>query len=190
MGIEYTNRKRQTYYLHDGKTRSGKPRCFFSLKTPGKPVTKIPRGFEIYENPDGLVFLRRIEAQVITDAELATVRSLLAKLAATQSSTTDRKGKYIMIYAAEDLLDPQLGSQKSVDAPAGESTRDSNQHHLQYTPMFRLTLDDATRREFLIERWCFRRSVNGWYRLGGGKLQPLLRTYLPHLGDDSFFEMM
>ncbi len=190
MGIEYTNRKRQTYYLHQGKTASGKPRCFFSRKCPVKPVAKIPPGFEVYENPDALVFLRQIELQVITDAELAIVRSALAKLAATRYWTTDRKGKYITIYTAEDLTDQRLGVLKSLAVPAGDSTRDFIETHLHYTPMFRLTLDDATRRVFLIERWCFRSSVNGWYGLGGGELKPLLRTYVPHLGDDSFFEMM
>lgn len=79
---------------------------------------------------------------------------------------------------------------ESLSAPTGGSTQDFIARHLQYTPMFRLTLDDATGRDFLIERWCFRSSVNGWYGLGGGQLEPLLRTYLPHLGDDSFFELM
>lgn len=84
MGIEYTNRKHQTYYLHEHKTTGGKPRWFFARKAPAKPVAKMPADFEIYENPDGLVFLRRVQPPVITDAELETVRSAVAELAATR----------------------------------------------------------------------------------------------------------
>lgn len=190
MGIEYTNRKRQTYYLHQGKTRSGKPRCFFSLKAPGKPVTKIPRGFEIYESPDGLVFLRHIEPPVITDAELAALRSALVKLAGTRDWATDRKGKYVTIYAPQKLTDERPASANSMGASADNSTRDSGASHLDYAPMFRLTLADATKREFLLERWCFREYVNGWYMLDSGRLNELLRTYALHMGEASFFEMM
>ena len=52
MPLTHVNRKRDTYYLHAGKTRTGKPRYWFSTKADGDLVDAIPEGFEIYENPD------------------------------------------------------------------------------------------------------------------------------------------
>lgn len=49
MGVQYRNRKGDTYYLHEGQSRGGKVRYIFSRKTDGKPVESIPDGFEIYE---------------------------------------------------------------------------------------------------------------------------------------------
>ena len=56
MTITYTNRSLQTYYLHQGTTKTGKPKYFFSKKSEGNLVEQIPDGFEIYENPNAQVF--------------------------------------------------------------------------------------------------------------------------------------
>ena len=190
MGIEYTNRRRQTYYLHQGKTPSGKPKWYFSQKIPVKPVTEIPGGFEVYENPDGQVFLRRIVPLVITDAELAIVRSALSELTATKYWLAERKGKHVTIHAAEDLTDTRLAVMGSLGVPVSDSMREWIENNLHFRPMFRLTLANEAGRKFRIERWCFRGSIDGWYMLDGGQLEPLIRRYAPHLGAESFFELM
>ncbi|HDH98756.1 MAG TPA: hypothetical protein ENF70_06465, partial [Deltaproteobacteria bacterium] len=63
MAVNYTNRTGKTYYLREGKTKSGKPRYFFSAQQQGKGevVDRIPDGYEIYEHPENAqVFLRKI----------------------------------------------------------------------------------------------------------------------------------
>ena len=70
MHIEHTNRKGQTYYLHVGKTKTGKPKYQFSKKSTGDLVNEIPEGYEIYEHPvNGQVFLRKKLPRLITDLE-------------------------------------------------------------------------------------------------------------------------
>ena len=60
MGVEYTNRKGKKYYLNVGKTKTGKPKYYFSLKTQGQPAEEIPEGYEIYEYPaNGQVFFEK-----------------------------------------------------------------------------------------------------------------------------------
>jgi hypothetical protein len=60
-----------------------------------------------------------------------------------------------------------------------------------YSTMLRFTLVDAGRRLFDAERWCFRGSIDDWIEPGGPKpLDALLKTYVPHLGQESFFELM
>ena len=75
MTATYTNRKGKTYYLHQGKTKLGNPKYFFALRDEGDLVEAIPPGYEVYENPNGQVFLRRIQTQIITDEEVAVVEA-------------------------------------------------------------------------------------------------------------------
>jgi hypothetical protein len=42
--IEYINRKCQKYYLHQGATKTGKPKYFFSMKNKGTSVKTVPDG--------------------------------------------------------------------------------------------------------------------------------------------------
>ena len=66
MVVTHVNRKRQTYFLHEGKTKTGKPKYFFSKESDGCLLDTIPDGYEIYENPNAQVFLRKAEPEIIT----------------------------------------------------------------------------------------------------------------------------
>ena len=72
MAVQYTNRIGKTYYLREGKTKTGKQRYFFSTQQEGKgaPLEHVPDGYEIYEHPQNAqVFLRKKRPQLITDIE-------------------------------------------------------------------------------------------------------------------------
>src|SRR5215217_7846918 len=73
MVIEHVNRRGDTYYLHRGKTKTGKPKFFFSRKREGTLADSVPTGYEVYENPNAQVFLRKALPRVVTDDEVATV---------------------------------------------------------------------------------------------------------------------
>ena len=65
MPVTYNNRKNKTYYLHEGKTKTGKTRYYLSMKTNGQLVDEIPDGYEIYEHPSNAqVFLRKKTAAI------------------------------------------------------------------------------------------------------------------------------
>lgn len=50
--------------------------------------------------------------------------------------------------------------------------------------------EDAKRREFVVERWCFRGSIDGWISLDcSTDLKQLVKKYCCHLGKDSFYEL-
>jgi hypothetical protein len=44
MGVEYTNRKGKKYYLNVGKTKTGKPKYYFSMKIRDQLAEEIPEG--------------------------------------------------------------------------------------------------------------------------------------------------
>ncbi|MEI8375624.1 MAG: hypothetical protein WCJ35_22615 [Planctomycetota bacterium] len=73
MSMKHVNRKRDTYFLHEGKTKTGKPKYFFSKESEGILLDTIPNGYEVYENPNAQVFLRKITPQVITNEEVQIV---------------------------------------------------------------------------------------------------------------------
>ncbi len=63
--------------------------------------------------------------------------------------------------------------------------------HLTYLPHMRFTLVDEKRRRFNVDRWCFRGSIDNWFPLhGSGDLATMIKKFVPHLGQDSFFELM
>jgi hypothetical protein len=64
----------------------------------------------------------------------------------------------------------------------------------KYTKVMRFTLVDEGERTFAVQRWCFRGSIDDWIDLwmsgGHGKLADLVKTFLPHIGHESSFELM
>ena len=110
MTITHTNRKQQTYYLHQGTTKTGKPKYFFAQDQDGELVDTIPEGFEIYENPNAQVFLRRIQKQVIADAELKIVNDGMENLCELSDYIVDVKKKVITIHTPDQDEDVLIGS--------------------------------------------------------------------------------
>ena len=72
-------------------------------KTDGDLVESIPEGYEIYENPDAQVFLRKIVPQLVTPAEVAVVEEGLKRFAPGQNCLVDVQGEQIVVYHAEQV---------------------------------------------------------------------------------------
>ena len=184
MPVTHINRKHDTYYLHAGKTRTGKPRYWFSKSTEGDLVGSIPEGYEVYENPDAQVFLRKIVPQLVTPAEIAVVEGGLRRYAPGQNCLVDVHREHIVVYHAERVrLDLE-----------GFGFRDLPPSYRNYIKVMRFTLVEEQDRTFRVQRWCFRGSIDRWIDLwesrSEGKLPALVRKFCPHIGQESFFELM
>jgi hypothetical protein len=101
MPVTHINRKRNSYYLHAGVTKTRKPRYWFSKDTEGDLVESVPEGYEVYENPDVQVFLRKIVPQLVTPAEVAIVEDGLKRFAPGQNCLGDVQGELIVVYHTE-----------------------------------------------------------------------------------------
>ena len=80
MPVSHKNCRNQIYFLHKGKTKTGKPRYWVSQKAEGNLLESIPEGYEIYERPGGMVFVRKIQKTPILPHELQYVQDQLTPL--------------------------------------------------------------------------------------------------------------
>src|SRR5271166_4726123 len=98
MPVTYVNRYRDTYYLHVGRTKAGKPRYWFARSAEGDLVEAIPERYEVYENPDARVFLRKIVPQLVILGEIAVVKHGLERYAPGQNCLVDVQKEHIVVY--------------------------------------------------------------------------------------------
>ena len=198
MPVTYKNRRGKTYYLHEGRTKTGKHKYHFSLKNKGELVDKIPDGYETYQHPaTGGVFLRKKLPQLISDTEKHIVEKELKKIEGSRRYLSDIKGKAITIFesnqdieALKDIfrdVKPDSLNSHSDDVSAIE---DIINIAVDYGPIMRFTLENETKRTFIAERYCFLGSIDDWIYIGEpDSLKNLVKKYIKHLGQDSFFDL-
>lgn len=199
MTLQYTNRTGKIYYLSEGKTKSGKPQYYFSLKEKDNSVDKIPEGYEIYEHPENAqVFMRKIKPRIVTELEEQYVKNQVKALQRTKRYRVDCKDKYITIYESDaeventqeifgDLLGKMglaAGMEMGNAMEAISNIMDQN-----YTAILRFCLEDKEKRLFSVERYCFRGALDKWIYLDASEnFRELVKQYVNILGTDKFFE--
>ena len=188
MPVQYTNRKGQTYYLHQTVTRAGKTTYFFSRSDDGNLVDTMPPGYELYESPNGLVFLRKIRAKLITDDEVALVEKELKRNRHLKSYRVDVKHEMIRVYTPTQELDGYskllsriVGGEVDVEAILAR--------HATYTEEMRFILVDKEKRLFDLQRRTYVSSLPEWFDVRWSELLPNLAPYVKHLDQESFFTL-
>ena len=186
MSIKYTNRAGKIYYLHIGKTNKGNDKYFFSSKKGGDMAESIPNGYEIYENVNAQVFLRKIQPKTIRDEELKIIGREIQKHANPHRYKYDVKKNIITVYEINQDIERLSDFLQFADKAKVE------QHLLEnatYSPIMRFILEHKEKRLFLTERFCFRGSVDDWIYIGGpASLSQEAKKFIRHLGKESFFE--
>jgi hypothetical protein len=200
VAIQYTNRIGKIYFLRGGKTKTGKPRYFFSAQEneKGEAVEHIPDGYEIYEHPESAqVFLRKKRLQLMTDIEIQLIKKHVSALKRSKRYRVDFKDKYIIIYESNmdvinlegvfgDFTENSLSNvetdiEKAISAFASVADR-------QYTAVLRFHLVDEKKRKFTAERFCFGRFIDDWMFIGDpDKFINLVEKHVHTLGTDEFY---
>ena len=201
MTVQYTNRTGKTYYLREGKTKTGKPRYFFSSRQNGKGevVEHIPDGYEIYEHPQNAqVFLCKKRPQIITDIEKHLVEKHVKQLTRSKRYRVDCRDDCITIYESDtDIgeLKGVLGDfMKRIPLRSGVTPDEAMSTIVgaadrNYTAVLRFRLVDKERRTFVAERFCFLGSIDEWISLGGSDdFKKLVGKYIKLLGTDQLFD--
>lgn len=137
MPITYTNAKGQTFALYQGTTKTGKPKYYFAMQSEGALAKAMPAGYEIYENPNAQVFLRRIPPKIITDEERQAVEEGMRTYATVKDYKIDIKGNALLIYTAVQEIDALADLFKDLypDPTANVELMTTLRTTLHYSPM-------------------------------------------------------
>ena len=110
----YTNRRGDTYYVHEFRTKAGARRYAMRQK-PDAALAELPKGMEINANVNGLVYIRKPRARIILPLEEKLVRQALATHG-RENYRVEVKGRDILIHKPNqdpdeiaNLLDPVSG---------------------------------------------------------------------------------
>lgn len=192
MPFTYVNRRGQTYYLHIGKTKTGKPKYNFSRSSEGVLADELPVEYEIREQVTGQISVRLAKPKLITDEEERELENAVAEVVPENRFYVDRNEKLLTVYVVDlegdsaDVL-RRIGGPLLSDARIDEFITQSG----RYEHTFRFQLFDAKWRVFQTQRYCYRGSVDAWIDIGGpGFLPDLAETYLKHIGQMSFYDLM
>jgi hypothetical protein len=194
MGLEYVNRHGDRYFLLQGKTKTGKPKYYASMKTGENAAAEMPEGYEFYEQPQGgLVTVRKIQSTRILPLERMQIEAWTRKLAGIVHFIIEIKGDSLIVHTPGNDIESEAREWAAEGIGKSLATiRERLAKRANYAAMFRFKLSDEDERLFDAERWCFRGSIDGWLPLSGGgqSLETLARKYLPHLAKESFFDLM
>jgi hypothetical protein len=214
----YTNRKGTTYYLHSAKTRGGALR--YTLKTTPEGATKdLPPGYEVVESVNGQASVRQIRPRLISAEEETLVQAEL-KRQNLPRYRTEVKGKILTVFEPHSDPDEVAGRFSSIlfdlpgrlgknleaqvrqtlgDAAIDQYIRNKQQEfsksieqEMHYDPVLRFRLVDEERRMFAVDRMTYS-GEGGWrplWTMSRAPLEQAVKQYVPHLGKDSFFELI
>jgi hypothetical protein len=190
MTIKYINCKDKAYYLHSGTTKTGKARYYFSPKTEGTLAKTIPEGYEVYENPHGQVFIRKIVPQLVTEQEVETIERGMRKFSDVKTFKLAVKKGTITVFAGttgfqsmHEILGSAFGNLPSItEAKLAQNAR--------YSEELQFELSSKEQRTFTVNRFCYRGSVDDWISISGpDTLARQVQQYVKHIGKDSMFEL-
>ncbi len=191
--LTHTNRLGRTYYLHEGRTKTGKPR-YFARKTIGDgPLTKMPSGFEFSESINGVVSVRRVDTsgKMIPTVDVQVLSAELARHEHLRSHAVDVKKDAIIICepvggiqlrdfettAGHMLIDPAILQRIASVKPS------------RFEPVMKFERTQSIDAPYAAFRMTYR-GDGGWYMLSTGELSELVESYVGHIGTDEFFELL
>ncbi len=154
-------------------------------------VKVIPDGYEVYENPNAQVFLRKIIPRIITDKEIDSIRNGVRNFSKIENFKIDIKNNQIIIF----LPDQNVGSLKNSfsDFPLYNEEKFNRvlEQVITYLPMMRFVLIDEAKREFSVERSCFKGFADDWILLDtDNNLERLVKKYCFYLNKESFYDLI
>ncbi len=187
--VAHRNRMGATFYLHEGRTKSGKPRYLMAKAIGEGTLAKVPEGFEICESINGVVSVRRAnEAQVTVPAEdIAVVRNVIERCSHLRYYLVRAVDSAIVIYEPNPL--PKQLEGMAFEYGLGHLPADAiaeRMSHAQYAPIMKF---EPQGNQYVVFRMTYR-GHGGWsYPLTSGKLATLVRQMIPSIGTDKFFEL-
>ncbi|WP_066191685.1 MULTISPECIES: hypothetical protein [Gracilibacillus] len=183
MAVKYTNFRGDVYYLHVRQTKKGNPSYYFKKEDDNTDVPSIPEGYEIYEHPNGRVFLTKKTKKQITNEEINLVQECMEQHSPIRDFKLDVKKNTIFVYTYENPV-PFNENPLIVEAL-------SDPKYKTYFTELCFTLIDKENRAFKVEQRKYTGGKeNEWLTLDeSDDLAALVEQYVQHLGQESFYEL-
>ena len=185
MSFTYENDFGETYYLYKKETRADNWRYYFAKESDGQLANGIPDGYEIYEEANGRVHLRKEIDKNFTDREINIIKEGLRKNSAVKHWKLDIKENMVIIFNAKDPLEKFNRKGFITQKERKRMVKELR----NFNPKMRFKLVDENKRKFKIERYCLRSSFDDWVYVNSGKLEMLVKKYCKHLGRESFYDL-
>ena len=195
MPETYVNRRGDTYYLHEGKTKTGKSKYYCSKTRSENVADNMPEGFEWHEHSDsGMVSVRKRRPSRILPAEKQMPDDGVHQIAKLKHFLIEQNADDLTVFLPDrnpEDVERLMSRLLPISSQESAAMRDWTLRNVRYTAMMRFVLKYADRRLFLAERYCFRGSIDGWIQLSPpAPLELLLKEFVPHLGQESFFDLI
>ena len=167
------------------------------MKTEGNLPEKMPEGFEVYERPGGMVYIRKIQKTPIHDDELKYVQNKIAPLVDQEGEEEYDQLRSMLAKNVLGFLSPEKQALVEQYGRTRFQAEIRKNEIIIYEvgrqdgrPIMKYELLDEETREFAAYRWCFKGRIDGWMRIGSqGTLRGLVDKYCPALGTDRFYEL-
>ncbi len=192
MSRAIENSKKQSYFIKSKKTKKGNTTYYMTKKEDETCLDEVPVGYEVFEKYDsGVLFIRKKQKSMFDLKEINCIKTNLNKNDALIDYRLSINGKEMAIYIAEkernnrllgSLMEPfftktQIDHFKSIRKTFEESMRI-------------IIHENKSEKEFEVQRYCYRGSVDDWITVGvESDIKKIRDGYLIHLGRDSYFEL-
>jgi hypothetical protein len=189
IALTYVNRMGDTYYLHEGKTKTGKPRLFFAKAIREGALAEMPDGFEVSESINGVVSVKRKTpgAVSVPDEDVTVVQSAIGRHAHLRGYMVRAQGNAIVVFEPHPRPDELRGLFDRMGY-LGQPDRfiEGRMKQAQYAPVMKFEREGDG---YLVRRMTYR-GEGGWsWPLKQGKLVDLAKM-VGKIGTEAFYELM
>ena len=192
--LSYTNRRGNTYYLHKGRTKTGKPRIFVAKTVREGALAEMPNGYAFVESINGVVSVRKVRLGTpeIPDTDLAMVRAELARHEHLRRHRAEPIRGEIVVYEPIGGMSPsdiaQLASLMYLSPEVVKSRLEGEMQNARYDPVMKFVLEEPG--IYTVYRMTYR-GEGGWsWPLASGTLSRVVKKYVKHVGTEEFFELL
>ena len=179
MIVSYRNRKGDIYYLHRTVTSRGKLRYYFAKYPKANPVYRVPDGYEIYEHPNGQVFLRKKGPNAFSRNQIIGIRKFCDRFLGPSNYILNIHGNTLVIYIATIRTEEQEGT-LVIAVRHSRTEIDSFIPTDIYAPVFRLSQSmQRGRKKYTIEKYYEDELPKRWVVMESSiDLAALVKRYL------------
>lgn len=188
--LAYTSRLGDVWYLHEGVTKTGKPR-YFVARTPGDgALSAMPAGREFGESINGVVSVARIDpyAPKILPADLAALQAEVRRHPHLARYKVDESKGALVLHEPHGMGSTDIAGFAAMLGLDLSELGPLPQSRVRYTAVLKFT-PGARPDLWSVYRWVFR-GKGSWHWIGHGSLAAIAKEYLPVVGTDAFFELI